>query len=106
MSFKVIGMALSETAGQMIIVEKQQKYAFIRNLLGCIVCIILNLLFIPQYGIIGSAIVTIITTLFVGWIANILIPPYRRYFHFQNVALLKGWKSLINIKQFRTFIKL
>ena len=94
MSFKVIGMALSETAGQMIIIEKQQKYAFIRNLLGCIVCIILNLLFIPQYGIIGSAIVTIITTLFVGWIANLLIPPYWRYFKNQTKALLFGWYDL------------
>ncbi len=94
MIFKVLGMALSETAGQMIIIEKQQKYAFIRNLLGCVVCILLNLLFIPRYGIIGSAIVTIITTLFVGWIANLLIPPYWRYFRKQTKALLLGWYDL------------
>ena len=100
MIFKVLGMALSETIGQMIIIEKKQKYAFIRNLLGCGVCILLNLLFIPRYGIIGSAIVTIITTLFVGWIANLLIPPYWRYFQIQTWALFFGWKYLTirNIK--------
>ncbi len=97
MIFKVLGMALSETAGQMIIIEKQQKYAFIRNLLGCGVCILLNLLFIPRYGIIGSAIVTIITTLFVGWIANLLIPPYWRFFCFQTKGVLFGWRELLRM---------
>lgn len=97
MAFKVLGMALSQTAGQMIIIEKQQKYAFIRNLIGCVVCIVLNLLFIPRYGIVGSAIVTIITTLFVGWIANLLIPPYWRYFRFQSKAILFGWQELLHI---------
>ena len=97
MAFKVLGMALSQAAGQMIIIEKQQKYAFIRNLMGCVVCIVLNLFFIPRYGILGSAIVTIITTLFVGWIANLLIPPYWRYFRFQGRAILFGWKELLRI---------
>lgn len=97
MAFKVLGMALSQTVGQMIIIEKQQKYAFIRNLIGCVVCIVLNLLFIPRYGIVGSAIVTIITTLFVGWIANLLIPPYWRYFCFQSKAILFGWQELLHI---------
>ncbi len=97
MAFKVLGMALSQTVGQMIIIEKQQKYAFIRNLIGCVVCIVLNLLFIPRYGIVGSAIVTIITTLFVGWIANLLIPPYWRYFVFQSKAILFGWQELLHI---------
>ena len=97
MAFKVLGMALSQTAGQMIIIENQQKYAFLRNLMGCVVCIVLNLLFIPRYGIVGSAIVTIITTLFVGWIANLLIPPYWRYFRFQSKAILFGWQELLHI---------
>ena len=97
MAFKVLGMALSQTVGQMIIIEKQQKYAFIRNLMGCVVCVILNFFLIPRYGIIGSAYVSIITTLFVGWIANFLIPPYRRYFWLQCKALLLGWKELFHI---------
>ena len=102
MAFKVLGMALSQTAGQMIIIEKQQKYAFIRNLIGCVVCIVLNLLFIPRYGIVGSAIVTIITTLFVGWIANLLIPPYWRYFRFQSKAILFGWQELFRINSIKS----
>ena len=36
---------------------RDRKWAFIRNVLGCFLCVILNYLFIPKYGIIGSAIV-------------------------------------------------
>lgn len=61
MAFKAVGMALSAAGGQIIIIEHIQKWAFIRNVLGCFLCVILNYLFIPKYGIIGSAIVTVIT---------------------------------------------
>ncbi len=98
MSFKIIGMALSSTAGQMIIIEEKHQYAFIRNLLGCLVCILLNLWLIPSYGVVGSAIVSIITTMFVGCFANVLIPTYHRYFWFQLKALFLGWKDLWHIK--------
>ena len=101
MAFKVVGMALSNTAGLMIIVENQQKYAFIRNLLGCIVCVLLNLWLIPRYGIMGSAVVTVITTMFVGCLANGLIPPYWRYLHFQLKTLCFGWIDLFKIAQMR-----
>lgn len=97
MVFKIIGMALSNTAGQMIIIENKQKYAFIRNLLGCIVCVLLNLWLIPLYGIIGSAVVTVITTMFVGCLANGLIPPYWRYLRFQLKTLCFGWLDLFKI---------
>lgn len=99
MAFKIVGMALSNTAGQMIIIEKMQKYAFIRNLLGCIVCVLLNLWLIPIYGIVGSAIVTIITTMFVGCFANVLIRPYHRYLILQLRTLFFGWKDLLHVRK-------
>ena len=103
MAFKVVGMALSNTAGQMIIIENQQKFAFLRNLLGCIVCVLLNLWLIPQYGIMGSAVVTVITTFFVGCLANGLIPPYWRYLRFQLKTLCIGWMDLFKITQIKTW---
>ena len=101
MAFKVVGMALSSTAGQMIIIEKQPKYAFIRNLMGCFVCVGLNLWLIPICGIIGSAIVTILTTTFVGCLANVFIPPYHRYLRFQLRTLAFGWKDLVKIRDLK-----
>lgn len=99
MAFKTVGMALSSSSGQIIIMEGTQKWAFIRNIIGCIICILLNYLLIPHYGIIGSAWVTIITVAFTGCFANIFIPPYYSIMKIQINALINGWKDLIHIKQ-------
>lgn len=98
MAFKTVGMALSSSSGQIIIMERIQKWAFIRNLIGCLICIGLNLILIPQYGVIGSAWVTIATVAFTGCLANIFIPPYHDIMKMQLRALFFGWKDIINIK--------
>lgn len=98
MAYKVIGDALSQTSGQLIIVEGKQKYVSLRNIIGCVVCVVLNWLFIPRYGIYGAAIVSIITVLSSGLIANSIIPAYRQIFRRQMAALLVGWKDITNIK--------
>ena len=99
MAFKAVGMALSATGGQIIIIENMQKWAFVRNILGCFLCVILNYLFIPRYGIIGSAIVTIVTVFFTGCISNILIPSYRNILRLQIYAIFWGWKDIAYFRQ-------
>ena len=98
MAFKTVGMALSSSSGQIIIMEHIQKWAFIRNIIGCLICIGLNFLLIPHYGIMGSAWVTIITVAFTGCLANIFIPPYHAIMKIQLRALFVGWKELLHIK--------
>lgn len=98
MAFKVIGDALSQTSGQLIIIEGIQKYASIRNIIGCSACVLLNLLFITRYGIHGAAYVAIITILISGTLADFIIPSYRRIFYKQVNAVFFGWKDLVHIK--------
>lgn len=98
MAFKVIGDALSQTSGQLIIIEGIQKYASIRNIIGCGACVLLNLLFITRYGIHGAAYVAIITILISGTLADFIIPSYRRIFFKQVKALTLGWKDVVHIK--------
>lgn len=98
MAWKTVGMALSSAGGQIIIMEGLQKWAFIRNLIGCLACIGLNLLIIPRYGIIGSAWVTIITVFVSGTFANILIPQYHSVLKLQLKCLFCGIKNLRSIK--------
>ena len=100
MAWKTVGMAISSAGGQLIIIEKLQKWAVFRNLAGCVVCVILNLFLIPKYGIIGSACVTIITLFVSGFLANYLIPPYRHIFKMECKALFLGWKELRYLKSF------
>ena len=48
MAWKTVGMALSSSSGQIIVLEGKQKYAMIRNIIGSLVCISLNLILIPK----------------------------------------------------------
>lgn len=99
LAFKVIGDALSQTSGQLIIIEHRQLYAPIRNVVGCITCVGLNFLLIPRYGIHGVACAAIITIFISGTLANFFIPAFRAIFRKQLCALFLGWKDLKNIKQ-------
>lgn len=89
-AFKTVGMALSNSSGQLIIIEGKQKWAVFRNLIACIICIIGNFLLIPQYNIIGSAWATLITVAFSGFLGNLIIKPYRNIFKIQLNSLLFG----------------
>ena len=97
-SFKVIGDALSQTSGQLMIIEGIQKFASLRNVIGCIVCVLCNYVLIPRYGIMGTACVSVLTVFSSGFLANLMIKSYRHIFLMQVTSLLKGWKSLINLK--------
>lgn len=99
MAFKTVGMALSSSSGQIIIMEGIQKWAFIRNIIGCCICVLLNYTLIPTYGVIGSAWVTIATIAFTGCLANIFIPPYHGVMKIQIHAIFWGWKDLLCIKK-------
>lgn len=98
LSWKTVGSALSEASGQLIILEKKQKWAAIRNLVGCVVNVGLNLILIPKYGIMGSAWTAILTVLCSGTLANLFIPSYRQIFMVQMKSIAFGWKDIINIK--------
>lgn len=98
MSFKAASVALSNTAGAMLVTEGLQRYAILRDGLGCITCILLNYLLLPRYGIIAAAIVSIVCNIMAGYIADALIPSYRHLFARQTRALLLGWKDLLCFK--------
>ena len=101
MAWKAVGMSLSSASGQLIIIEGLQKYAVIRNFVGLVVCIILNLLLIPRWGIIGSAWATIATVAFSGYFSNYFIVPYRKIFKVQSISIISGWKSIKNLNIIR-----
>lgn len=98
LAFKAVGVALISVGGQLIIIENIHQLAFLRNIMSCVVCVIFNYLFIPQWGIIGSAWATIITVMFTGALSNIFIPRYYHIFRMQCRAILVGWKDLYDLK--------
>ncbi|MBR3618470.1 MAG: flippase [Bacteroidaceae bacterium] len=98
MAFKVVGDALSQTSGQLMVIEGIQKYASIRNLIGCATCVVCNWFFIRRYGIHGAAYVALITIFVSGTLADFFIPIYRKIFYKQISALCLGWKDMLQIK--------
>lgn len=99
MSFKAASVALSNTAGAMLITEGLQKYAILRDSFGCLVCVGLNYILLPKYGVIAAAFVAILSNLSAGFIADAFIPAYRHLFWKQARALLFGWKDLLSFKK-------
>ena len=96
--FKEIGYCMAQTSGTMIITENIQKVVVLRNLIGCLTCVILNYWLIPLYGVIGAAISSVITAFCTGWLAHSILPPYKHIFKIQTQSLLLGWKDLAHLK--------
>lgn len=102
MAFKTASVALSNTAGAMLVIEGRQRWAIIRDGLGCVACIGLNLWLLPKYGIIAAAFIAIASNVIAGYLADALIPAYRHLFVCQTKTLLVGWKDLIHIRRLFT----
>lgn len=98
LSFKVVSAALSAVAGKMIIVEGIQKWAIIRDLLGCFVCLTLNYILLPRFGAIAAAWIAIVSNLMAGYFSSLFIPPYRHTMVCQTKSLFFGWKDMLNFK--------
>jgi O-antigen/teichoic acid export membrane protein len=97
MVFKVIGYAFAQTTGAMIVIEKKQQLVVIRNIIGCITSIGLNLLLIPLWGVKGAVITSVITAFCTGFLSHIFIPRYHTILRMQIVCVLIGWKDLLSI---------
>ena len=84
-----------------ILAENKQKYLWMINLSGALANVILNLIFIPLWGIVGAAIASLITQFFTNVIVNYLISPIR----YNNTLMIKGLNpnliiELVKKKQF------
>ena len=99
MSFKAMSVALSNTAGSLLVIEGLQRWAILRDAFGCLVCVVLNLLLLPRYGIVASAAVAILSNVAAGYVADAFIPAYRHLFRQQTRALFLGWRDLLHFRQ-------
>lgn len=102
MAFKAASVALSNTAGSMIVTEGLQRWAILRDGFGCLVCVVLNYLLLPRYGIMAAAFVSIASNIAAGYLADALVPAYRHLFVCQTRTLLFGWRNIKNIKSILT----
>ncbi|WP_158611101.1 flippase [Prevotella sp. OH937_COT-195] len=95
LAFKSVTVALSSSAGKMLIIEGVQKWAILRDITGCIICVSLNFLLLPRYGIVAAACIAIISNLAAGYLSDAFIPAYRHIFVRQTKVFCGGWKDLV-----------
>jgi O-antigen/teichoic acid export membrane protein len=98
MAWKTVFVALFASSGQIIIIENIQKFAVMRNIIGCFVSVILNFVLIPRYGIIGSALATIFTMSFSGYFSHFFIKPFKFLFRMQSNSLVFGLMRVVRQK--------
>lgn len=101
LSFKAASVALSNTAGAMLVTEGLQRNAIFRDAFGCLVCVGLNFLLLPRYGIMAAAWIAVISNVAAGYIADAFIPTYRHIFVRQTKALVGGWKDVFTLNRIR-----
>lgn len=71
-----------------------QKYKVYRIFGGCIVNVVLNLIWIPKYGVIGATYATLISQLLASWVFNILSIKTKPLFFLQLKAFeVYKWKN-------------
>lgn len=95
---KAVTNAVGYIGGRMIIIEGIQRVVFLRDVLGCMVCVGLNWLLLPHYGAVAAAVVAILSSLMAGYLADALIPSFRTIFRMQTRSLFLGWLELKNVK--------
>ena len=80
-----------------ILAENKQKYLWIINLSGALANVLLNLIFIPIWGIVGAALASLITQIFTNVIVGFLIKPIRR----NNLLMWRG----LDLRRTRNLLK-
>jgi len=89
-AWKGFFVAMSISSGLLIITEGLQKWAVIRNLAGCLINVILNWLWIPTWGAVGSAWATLFSFSMASFFVHSVIPAYRPVFILQIRAITGG----------------
>jgi O-antigen/teichoic acid export membrane protein len=80
-----VAVFLGVASSQYLINENLTKLSFFRTLFGMILNVILNLVLIPIYGIIGSAVATLISYSIV-----VFVPSFHREYKFQLKLMLRS----------------
>lgn len=90
LSVKGMFSAIGFSGNIIIVAEDKLKYVYLRNVIGAVLNVGLNILFIPKYGVLGIAYATGISYGVANLFANYFIPYYRSIFFHQINSIFIG----------------
>lgn len=87
-------------SGQWLLVNNLQKYTLLRSALAVLINLILNIMLIPNYGVVGAAIATLISQSVSSYFSYFISPKTRGLFVMQTKSLwiIGSIRRLILIK--------
>ncbi|EJL6615625.1 polysaccharide biosynthesis C-terminal domain-containing protein, partial [Vibrio cholerae] len=97
-------VAINTLRSRMLIIKEMQKYILYLTVLGAIINIVMNLIFIPQYGAVGAAYATLFSQICVCFIIPFFFKEIKCenayiYLSFVNHRFFSEVKSYVrNIK--------
>lgn len=77
----------NSVSGRWYINEGLQKLAFFRNIFGLIVAFILNIIFIPKFGLTGASVSTVVSYIIAAYLYD-LVDPRTRFVFFQKTRAI------------------
>ena len=89
-SIKGVLVSLGAVAAQIMIVENTHQLAYLKGFLGGFANVLLNYIFIIQYGLIGAAWASIIAFFLSSYFSHLLIKRYRYIFVIQTKSICLG----------------
>jgi O-antigen/teichoic acid export membrane protein len=95
--FVFIGVANSKW----LIIENFEKFALYRTMIGALCNVVLNLMLIPNYGIEGAAVATVISYFIAAYFSMLFIAPIQKNFwlstkSFNLYSLFKNLLRFLN----------
>lgn len=75
--FAYLGVAGSKW----LLTENLQKHTFYRTMLGAVINVVLNIFWIPRYGIMGAAWATLVAQIFASYLGHFMAKPTRPLFY-------------------------
>lgn len=86
--FSAIFVYLGVSSGRWLIIENKTLLNLYRNIFGMIVNVVLNIIFIPKYGIVGAAYASLIAYISAFYLIDIFQKETRNIFYLKSKSLL------------------
>lgn len=86
--FSAIFVYLGVSSGRWLIIENKTLLNLYRNIFGMIINIVLNIIFIPKFGIVGAAYASLIAYISAFYVMDIFQKETRNIFYLKTKSLL------------------
>ncbi|EIL91045.1 oligosaccharide flippase family protein [Rhodanobacter spathiphylli] len=86
-------VALGVLSSSWLVLERRTGHALRRTMVGAVLNVVLNLFFIPRFGVAGAAAATLAAQVTATYLIDAFHPQTRALFHMKNRALFPRFRS-------------